>query len=187
MCFWGSFGFCDTNPPDQVKLQAEYGGLPLSFIKNQGQVDEQVLYYLKGREGTIYFTKSGIVYDLIKKDVGARCAVPEDIGAPVPAPNDDPASAVGAQCVAPSSQETDVGAQHAVPENPESSIQNQTFSRLSFTLKPQGANPDVQVIPQDELPGKVNYFIGNDSTKWHTNIPIFINQSSIRIFTRVLT
>src|SRR4030042_6829325 len=92
LCFWGSYGFCAANPsqPEQVKLNAEYGGLPLAFIKNQGQVDEEVLYYLKGREGTIYFTKSGIVYDLIRKearsqetgDVGAQRAVPEDGGAP---------------------------------------------------------------------------------------------------------
>ena len=70
LCFWGSSGFCAANPsqPDQVKLQADYGSLPLAFIKNQGQVDEEVLYYLKGREGTIYFTKYGIVYDLVKKE-----------------------------------------------------------------------------------------------------------------------
>ncbi|WAC08668.1 MAG: hypothetical protein OS130_05610 [Thermodesulfobacteriota bacterium] len=60
-------GATDFSQPDQVKLQANYASLPLAFIKNEGQVDEQILYYLKGREGTIYFTKSGIVYDLIKK------------------------------------------------------------------------------------------------------------------------
>jgi hypothetical protein len=60
-----------------------------------------------------------------------------------------------------------------VPNDPSSRIQDQTFSRLSFTLKPQGANPQVQVIPQDELSGKVNYFIGNDPQKWHTNIPTY--------------
>jgi len=40
LCFWGSFGFCETNPSEGVTLQADYGGLPLAFIKNQGQVDE---------------------------------------------------------------------------------------------------------------------------------------------------
>lgn len=143
LCFWGTWGLCETNPPepDHLKLQADYGSLPLTFIKNQGQVDEQVLYYLKGKEGSIYFTKFGIVYDLLKKDVGA-------------------------QCVAPNNQESDVEAQRAAPDN-------QTFSRLSFTLKPQGVNPEVQVTPQDELAGKVNYFIGNDPQKWHTDIPIY--------------
>jgi len=34
-----------------------------------------------------------------------------------------------------------------------------------------GANPKAEVTGQDELPGKSNYFIGNDPTKWHTSVP----------------
>jgi len=147
LCFGESSGFCAANSPqpDQVKLQADYGGLPLAFIKNQGQVDKEVLYYLKGREGTIYFTKYGIVYDLIKKEGKSKAQ-----------------GAGGLE-----SETASPGAESTTQETPE------TVSRLSFTLKPQGANPDVQVVPLDELPGKVNYFIGNDSTKWHTSIPIY--------------
>jgi hypothetical protein len=36
-----------------------------------------------------------------------------------------------------------------------------------------GMNRDVQVVPQDLQPWKVNYFIGNDPRKWHTNIPTY--------------
>jgi len=36
-----------------------------------------------------------------------------------------------------------------------------------------GARPDTQVEGIDPLPGRVNYFIGNDSTKWHTDIPTY--------------
>src|SRR5215510_6110610 len=38
-------------------------------------------------------------------------------------------------------------------------------------LKMIGANTAAQIEGQDELPGKVNYFSGNDSHKWHSNIP----------------
>jgi large repetitive protein len=171
LCLWGSFGFCaaDSPQPDKVKLQADYGGLPLAFIKNQGQANEEVLYYLKGREGTIYFTKKGIVYDLIRKEVRRQESA---LGALLAAPENQETD-VGTQNIAPDSPESDVGARRAVPNDPASTIQNQTLSCLSFTLKPQGANPDVQVIPQDELPGKVNYFIGNDPQNWHTNIPTY--------------
>ncbi|MDR3706807.1 MAG: SBBP repeat-containing protein [Capsulimonadaceae bacterium] len=36
-----------------------------------------------------------------------------------------------------------------------------------------GANADAKACGLDELPGKVNYFIGNDPKKWHTNIPTY--------------
>ena len=34
-----------------------------------------------------------------------------------------------------------------------------------------GANPSPQLTGRDELPGKSNYFIGNDPAKWRTNVP----------------
>ena len=38
-------------------------------------------------------------------------------------------------------------------------------------MKLVGANANSKVIGEGELPGKVNYFIGNEPTKWLTNIP----------------
>jgi hypothetical protein len=37
-------------------------------------------------------------------------------------------------------------------------------------MKVVGANPAPQVIGVDDLPGKSNYFSGNDPTKWQTNV-----------------
>ena len=34
-----------------------------------------------------------------------------------------------------------------------------------------GANPEAQITGIDPLPGKSNYFIGNDPAKWRTNVP----------------
>jgi hypothetical protein len=34
-----------------------------------------------------------------------------------------------------------------------------------------GGNPMPGMAAEDELPGKVNYFHGNDPTKWRTNVP----------------
>jgi hypothetical protein len=36
-----------------------------------------------------------------------------------------------------------------------------------------GANPEPYVSGLEELPGKVNYFIGNDPDKWRSNIPTY--------------
>lgn len=35
------------------------------------------------------------------------------------------------------------------------------------------ANTHCEIEGEEELPGKINYFIGNDSTKWHTNLRTF--------------
>src|SRR5260370_20462938 len=40
-------------------------------------------------------------------------------------------------------------------------------------MKLVGANVKAQVIGQDELGGKSNYFVGNDPNRWHTNIRQF--------------
>ncbi len=36
-----------------------------------------------------------------------------------------------------------------------------------------GANPQPQVSGREQLPGVINYFTGDDSTKWQTNVPTF--------------
>jgi hypothetical protein len=36
-----------------------------------------------------------------------------------------------------------------------------------------GANPAARPVGREEQPGKVNYFKGNDPTKWHTDIPTY--------------
>jgi hypothetical protein len=41
--------------------------------------------------------------------------------------------------------------------------------RMTFA----GGNPARQAVGDDELPGRVNYFIGNDPTKWRTNVPTY--------------
>jgi uncharacterized repeat protein (TIGR01451 family) len=53
------------------------------------------------------------------------------------------------------------GVRHSVPQS----------SVVRMTL--EGANANSAVSGADELPGKSNYFIGNDPTKWHTDVPQF--------------
>ncbi len=43
----------------------------------------------------------------------------------------------------------------------------------TITLKLKGANPNAVVKGVDELPGRRNYFIGNDPGKWRTSLPTF--------------
>jgi len=47
-----------------------------------------------------------------------------------------------------------------------------SYDRLVFRLQFAGANPQVEVAGEKELPGKINYFIGSQSN-WRANIPTF--------------
>lgn len=48
-------------------------------------------------------------------------------------------------------------------------------SRIGAVLRTRivGANPDPRITGQQALPGRVNYFLGNDPTKWRTNVPTY--------------
>jgi len=54
-----------------------------------------------------------------------------------------------------------------------------------FRLKFKGGNRDPQVVPEGELPGKSNYLIGDDATKWRTNIPQFSRARYKRVYSGV--
>jgi len=47
------------------------------------------------------------------------------------------------------------------------------ISHSTLHLRLDGASEHAEVLGEDELPGKTNYFIGNDPTKWHNNIPTY--------------
>lgn len=54
------------------------------------------------------------------------------------------------------------------PGSPQSSTENR---RSAITMRLVGANSHATVEGLDRLPGISNYFIGNDSAKWRTNVP----------------
>ncbi len=49
-----------------VKANLDFGRMPLYFIANQGQVDNQASYYVQGKEKTLYFTDHGVTFALAK-------------------------------------------------------------------------------------------------------------------------
>ncbi|HLP59946.1 MAG TPA: hypothetical protein VK186_13985, partial [Candidatus Deferrimicrobium sp.] len=50
--------------PANVKIEKDYGKMPLYFIPNKGQMDKQVYYYVQGKDKTVYFTPGGVTYSL---------------------------------------------------------------------------------------------------------------------------
>lgn len=47
-----------------IHLDRNFGQLPLYFVENRGQLDEQVAYYIQGADKSIYFTPSGVTFEL---------------------------------------------------------------------------------------------------------------------------
>lgn len=54
---------------------------------------------------------------------------------------------------------------------------NQSSTRngrgLTISQRFAGANPAAVIVPAEPLPGVANYFIGNDPTRWRSNIPTY--------------
>jgi hypothetical protein len=46
-------------------------------------------------------------------------------------------------------------------------------TRTVLRMNLVGARPEPRLMGMEELPGKANYFIGNDPGKWRTNVPTF--------------
>jgi len=65
----------DTIPPQpptkstdeavRTEVLEDYGKLPISFIQNDGQLDDRVEYYTQAAEQTLYFTNDGIVFNFV--------------------------------------------------------------------------------------------------------------------------
>src|SRR5436853_1109070 len=51
--------------------------------------------------------------------------------------------------------------------------QPEKITQTVVRMKLVGANPKPKVAGLVELPGRVNYFIGNDPKKWRTNVPTY--------------
>ncbi|MCW3052745.1 MAG: Cell surface protein, partial [Chthonomonadales bacterium] len=50
---------------------------------------------------------------------------------------------------------------------------HEEIARVALRMQMVGANPKATVLEQHPLKGKVNYFIGNDSSKWQRGIPTY--------------
>ena len=53
---------------DHAHVEQLFGQLPLYFIENRGQMNEEVAYYVKGSDKTLYFTPVGITFALTGKE-----------------------------------------------------------------------------------------------------------------------
>ena len=132
--------------------------LQMPFIANNGQVDEQVEFYAKTFGGTVFVTRDGEIVYALPKTEKSECRLGE---------------AERTQQAALQSKT------HSNSPNPKSAIQNLSSTSIGdlksgVALREEFLGARVKTI-QGEDPSviKVNYFKGNDPSKWKTNVSTY--------------
>lgn len=134
-------------------IMPPYGRLPLYFIANRGQVDKRVKYYVRTNGQTTFFTKGEVVLALSRPSSDDAAKARGPVGAGLrPAP-------------------TKAGPGIASDKQRQPETKNLKLSVIR--IKPVGLNKDVKISPLGLTGHRVNYFIGNDSKKWRTDIPTY--------------
>ena len=152
--------------PNPLVMKA-YENLPLSFVENHGQMNDQIRYAITGQRASAFFRNDGVMFDLWGK---AECVVSGQslVGSgetEVPVASGD--SRFAARGLRVASGKFDLS--HSSHQSDSSCPVKHSALKLTFA----GANPDCMVQGVGELPGKVNYLIGRDQSRWHTGIPSF--------------
>lgn len=139
-----------------------YGKLPLAFVENKGQLDEQVRYVIRGARASVFFRNDGVTLDL-------RDAPAEREDAKFRGRGQTPLERLGVPQLPNSRKPYFPGISAILRYDPEPSPGEHAVLKLTFV----GANPNCSAAGIDELPGKVNYLTGKDSSKWRTDLPAF--------------
>lgn len=121
---------------------ASYGQLPLSFEVNRGQTAVPVNYLARGSGYTLFLSPTQAVLALTQG--GGAGQGPTGTG---------PRGGLAGELARPGGG--------AAPSSAEDVL------RLGLA----GGNPAASVVGLDQLPGVSNYFLGNDPSKWLTNVP----------------
>jgi hypothetical protein len=142
--------------PNRAVLAEKYGNLPLSFEANQGQSDRNVKFLSRGNGYSLFLTAQEAVLALRKPAASiprTRAARMTRLGL---SPLDLATSSSGGHA------EEDGSGQPAT-----TSVTDIVRMQLA------GANVHVQPVGTDRLSGTASFFIGNDSSKWHSAVPTF--------------
>ena len=139
----------DLSKASKQQILVSYARLPLSFEVNQGQINNQVKFLSHGRGYTLFLTPTEAVLALEKHQASAAVGLQ---------PSTEPGLGVAVL------RAEALSAKGPGSEKP---------SYAALFIKLIGANPAPKAEGLAELPGKSNYFIGNDPKRWHTDVRTF--------------
>lgn len=144
-------GFLTGGSEPVAEARESFGNLPLNFEANRGQTDRQVKFLSRGRGYTLFLTNSGAVLKLRNLSAMAAPAISQKFG----------------------SKDLLFGPKTFAAEYESRTARPQPQPPTAVHMELVGANPNAPVAGLSELPGKSNYFIGDDPKKWHTNVPTY--------------
>ncbi len=138
------------HPPSKQSLANRFGALPLSFEPNEGQTGQPVRFLAHGAGYAVLLTGKEAMLSL-----------------------QEPEAAEESERLL---KKMDARTQRR--------FQSRKFYRLSprfhrahkpdiIKIAMAGANSSAEIQALDQLPGKANYFIGNEAEKWRTGIPTY--------------
>jgi len=136
-----------ATPAARARIQANYAALPLAFEANQGQTDPQVKYLARGKGYRLFLTSSQAIMAL-----GGTKGYSEVLDMMM-------------------NKRRGPAAVRALLKKRALRRQQQSTAVLRMNLL--GANSHPQMVAEDLQPGTAGYFIGQDRSKWHTNIPMY--------------
>jgi hypothetical protein len=154
----------------QAGLVASYGKLPLSFEANQGQTDQAVKFLARGRGYALFLTADSAVLTLERASQRAKVKRQKAKGENPGGENRNWKLETGKPTLAPHHLSSFITAAQAGQRTTD---HGPLTADSVLRMRLIGANTMAAVTGAEELPGKSNYFIGNDPKKWRTNVPTY--------------
>ena len=149
----------EANAKAQAGILDSYGKLPLSFEANHGQTDSSVRFLSRTGGYTVFLTADEAVL-AVRGNAEKRPAIKGASGFR--------GAAVSLKRYPDTSPDPDTNPNLDTNPNPATRM---TGGVLRMKLR--NANVAAKITGTDELAGTSNYFIGNDPTKWRTNVPTY--------------
>jgi hypothetical protein len=166
-------------PGSILRIDHSFGRQPLAFEPNVGQTDAEVKFLARGKGYQLFLTETEAVMVMgspnaseAAERLGARqpsAALWDGFGFCENREFTELSNTFESGAGAPRSKTLTSGLD--APGSVECSP-SPLHSRV-LRMRLVGANDSPQVKGDAELPGKVNYFIGNDPARWHKNVPTF--------------
>jgi hypothetical protein len=129
--------------------------MPRAFTKNMGQWDDRVLFRANSGGATMWFTREGVTYQFTRR---------------IDSGNGD--NRRGTLHVPAGTRSVPLhGAPQLAVGDDHLGDTRDSIEQLILTANFVGANPNPEVIAEGQMEYKYNYFIGNDPSKWHTDVP----------------